>query len=47
MCSAKEIAEFYRRAAQAGKFSEESTDPVEKSEFEEIEQAVNSPRLQV
>ena len=28
MCSAKQILEFYRRATEAGKFSEGSTNPV-------------------
>jgi hypothetical protein len=37
MCSAKEITEIYRRAAEAGKFSEDSTNPVKKREFKEIE----------
>jgi hypothetical protein len=37
MCSEKQIVEFYRRAAEAGKFSEDSTNPVEKREFKEIE----------
>jgi hypothetical protein len=37
MCSAKEITEFYRRAVEAGKFSEDSTNPVKKREFKEIE----------
>jgi hypothetical protein len=37
MCSAKEITEIYRRAVEAGKFSEDSTNPVEKREFKEIE----------
>ena len=37
MCSEKQIVEFYRLAAQAGKFSEDSTNPVEKREFKEIE----------
>ena len=37
MCSAEQIVEFYRRAAEAGKFSEDSTNPVEKREFKEIE----------
>jgi hypothetical protein len=37
VCSAKTIANFYRRATEAGKFSQHSTNPVEKSEFKEIE----------
>jgi hypothetical protein len=37
MCSAKEITEIYRRAVEAGKFSEDSTNPVKKREFKEIE----------
>ena len=37
MCSAKRILEFYRRATEAGKFSEDSTNPVKRSEFKEIE----------
>jgi hypothetical protein len=37
LCSAKEIAEFYRRATEAGKFSEDSINPFEKREFKEIE----------
>jgi hypothetical protein len=37
MCSAEQIVEFYRRATEAGKFSEHSTNPVEKREFKEIE----------
>ena len=37
MCSAKEITEIYRRAAQAGKFSKDSTNPVKKREFKEVE----------
>jgi hypothetical protein len=37
MCSAKQIQEFYRRATEAGKFSEDSTNPVKRREFEEIE----------
>jgi hypothetical protein len=37
MCSAKQILEFYRRATEAGKFSEDSTNPVKRSEFKEIE----------
>ena len=37
MCSAKEIAEIYRRATEAGKFSEDSTNQVKKREFKEIE----------
>ena len=37
MCSEKQIVEFYRRAAEAGKFSEDSTNPVKKREFTEIE----------
>ena len=37
MCSEKQIVEFYRRAAEAGKFSEDSTNPVKKREFKEIE----------
>jgi hypothetical protein len=37
MCSAKQITEIYRRATQAGKFAEESTNPVKKREFKEIE----------
>jgi hypothetical protein len=37
MCSAKEITEIYRRAVEAGKFSEDSINPVKKREFKEIE----------
>jgi hypothetical protein len=37
MCSAEQIIEFYRRATEAGKFSKDSTNPVKKSEFKEIE----------
>ena len=37
MCSAKEIAEIYRRATEARKFSEDSTNLVKKREFKEIE----------
>jgi len=37
LCSAKQIAEFYHLAQEAGKFSEDSTNPVEKREFEEVE----------
>jgi hypothetical protein len=37
MCSAKQITEIYRRATQAGKFAENSTNPVKKREFKEIE----------
>ena len=37
MCSAKEITEIYRRAVEAGKFSKDSTGPVKKREFKEIE----------
>jgi hypothetical protein len=49
MCSAKQITEIYRRATQAGKFAEGSTNPVKKREFKEIERrwAANSPRVQV
>jgi hypothetical protein len=37
MCNAKQILEFYRRATEAGKFSEDSINPVKKREFKEIE----------
>jgi hypothetical protein len=37
MCSAKEITEIYRRAVEAGKFSEDSINSVKKREFKEIE----------
>ena len=37
MCSAEQILEFYRRATEAGKFSKDSTNPVKKREFKEIE----------
>jgi hypothetical protein len=37
MCSAEQIVEFYRRAAEAGQFSKDSTNPVKKGEFKEIE----------
>jgi hypothetical protein len=37
MCSAKEIAEIYRRATEARKFSEDSTNAAKKREFKEIE----------
>jgi hypothetical protein len=37
VCSAKEIAAIYRRATEAAKFSEESSNPVERKEFKEIE----------
>jgi hypothetical protein len=37
MCSAEQILEFYRRATEAGKFSKDSSNPVEKREFKEIE----------
>jgi hypothetical protein len=37
MCNAKEIAEYYRRATEAGKFSEDSTNPLEKRDLKEIE----------
>jgi hypothetical protein len=37
MCSGEQIVEFYRRATEAGKFSKDSTNPVEKREFKEIE----------
>jgi len=37
LCEAKQIAEFYRLAMEAGKFSEDSTNPVEKRDFKEIE----------
>jgi hypothetical protein len=37
MCSADQIIEFYRRATEAGKFSKDSTNPVKKGEFKEIE----------
>ena len=39
MCSAKTIAGFYRRATEARKFSEGSTNPIEKREFQEIERS--------
>jgi hypothetical protein len=37
MCSAKTIAECYRRAIEPGQFFETSTDPVAKNEFREIQ----------
>jgi hypothetical protein len=37
MCTAKKIAECYRRAMEAGQFFENSTDPVAKNEFREIQ----------
>jgi hypothetical protein len=37
VCSAKEIAERYRRAREAAKSSEDSTKLVEKRDFKEIE----------
>jgi len=37
VCSAAQIVEFYRRATEAGKFSKDSTNPVKKREFKEIE----------
>jgi len=37
MCSAKEITDIYRRATEAGKFSKDSTNPVKRREFKEIE----------
>jgi hypothetical protein len=37
MCNAKQILEFYRRATEAGKFSEGSANPVKRREFKEIE----------
>jgi hypothetical protein len=37
VCSAKIIANFYRRATEAGKFFEDSTNPLEKRDFKEIE----------
>jgi hypothetical protein len=37
MCSAEQIVEFYRRATEAGKFSKDSTNPVKKREFKEVE----------
>jgi hypothetical protein len=37
VCSAKTIANFYRRATEAGKFFESSINPVEKRDLKEIE----------
>ena len=37
MCSAKTIVGFYRRAAEARKFSEDTNNPLKKRDFKEIE----------
>jgi hypothetical protein len=37
MCNAKEIADYYRRATEARKFSEDSTNPFEKRDLKEVE----------
>jgi hypothetical protein len=37
MCSAEQIVEFHRLATEAGKFSKDSTNPIKKREFKEVE----------
>jgi hypothetical protein len=37
MCSATTIAGFYRRAAEARKFSEGTDNPLKKKDFKEVE----------
>jgi hypothetical protein len=37
VCSEKEIAEIYRRAAEAKRLSEGSVNPIEKSELRDVE----------